>query len=140
MTETPIGPAGVDELIGERVHAAMWRARITQKQLAEALGLDQGSVSRRLRGKAPWRASDVVTAASLVGVDPSELMPRHDELGHVGGFTRGNVVAEFKCTQAFAESTPLDQAARAWGKADLIADADSTAATGFAASLWAVGQ
>lgn len=140
MTENPIGPAGVDELIGERVHAAMWRARITQKQLAEALGLDQGSVSRRLRGKAPWRASDVVTAASLVGVDPSELMPRHDELGHVSGLTRGNVAAESRCTQAFAESTPLGRAARTWGKADLIAAAGRAAGTDLAASLWAAGQ
>jgi transcriptional regulator with XRE-family HTH domain len=103
MTETPIGPLGVDELIGERVHAAMWRARITQTQLARELGLDQAAVNRRLRGRTPWKVSDVVIAARALGVSVEDLMPRHDEIGHVAGLTRRNVAAESTCIPARAE-------------------------------------
>lgn len=119
--QEPIGPSGVDELIGARVHAAMWRARVTQKQLAAALDVDQGSVSRRLRGRTAWKVSDVVAAAQLCGVDMSELMPTHDELGSAGAVTRGNRAAESRCTPARANRTPLDRAAQAWGQAGVIA-------------------
>jgi transcriptional regulator with XRE-family HTH domain len=122
--QEPIGPSGVDELIGARVHAAMWRARVTQKQLAAALDVDQGSVSRRLRGRTAWRVSDVVVAAQLCGVDMSELMPTHDELGPAGAATRGNRAAESRCTPAWAEDTrapsPLEQARQRWGAAELV--------------------
>jgi transcriptional regulator with XRE-family HTH domain len=125
--QEPIGPPGVDELIGARVHSAMWRARVTQKQLAAALDVDQGSVSRRLRGRTAWKVSDVVAAARLCGVDMSELMPTRDELGHAGSLTRGNVAAEFRCTPARANRTPLDRAAQTWGRAGVI-DGDGVAA------------
>jgi transcriptional regulator with XRE-family HTH domain len=122
--QEPIGPSGVDELIGARVHAAMWRARVTQKQLAAALDVDQGSVSRRLRGRTSWKVSDVLVAAELCGIDMSELMPTHDELGHVGSLTRGNAAAESRCTPAWAEDTfarsPLDEARQRWGAAELV--------------------
>lgn len=120
MTQTPIGPLGVDELIGARVHAAMWRARVTQTQLARELGLDQAAVNRRLRGRTPWKVSDVVIAARVLGVDMSELMPTHDEFGPAGGLTRGNRAAESTCTPAPAEGTPLGRAERAWGEVRVI--------------------
>jgi transcriptional regulator with XRE-family HTH domain len=127
MTQEPIGPTRVDVLIGEHVHVAMWRAGITQRQLAAALRVDQGSVSKRLRGRTPWRVSEVFTAAQLCGVDMSELMPTRDELGHAGSLTRGNVAAEFRCTPARANRTPLDRAAQTWGRASVI-DGDGVAA------------
>lgn len=65
----------IDETIGARVHQQMWRARISQVQLAGALGLDQAAVSRRLRGRTPWRASEIMTAAALLGVDIMDLYP-----------------------------------------------------------------
>lgn len=63
----------------------------------------------------------------------------HNELGHVGGLTRGNVAAESKCTQAFAEGTPLGRAAHAWGEARLHTG-DSHPSTEIGAALWAVAQ
>lgn len=70
----------IDETIGAQVHAAMWRARVSQVQLAGALGLDQAAVSRRLRGRTPWKASEVLSAAALLGVSITDLYPSAPEL------------------------------------------------------------
>ena len=64
-----------DAVIGERVHAALWRARVTQTSAAEALGLDQAAVSRRLRGKTAWKVTEVLALADLLQVDLAELLP-----------------------------------------------------------------
>lgn len=140
MTQDPIGPSGVDELIGARVHAAMWRTRVTQKQLAAALGVDQGSVSKRLRGRTAWKVSDVIVAAQLCGVSVEDLMPQHDELGHVKGLTRGDVAAESRCTQPLPEGTPLSRAAQAWGAADLVLGDGRDAAADLTAPAQAVAR
>ncbi len=66
----------IDETIGANVHQQMWRARVSQVQLAGALGVDQAAVSRRLRGKTPWKASEIMAAAALLGVDITDLYPR----------------------------------------------------------------
>jgi transcriptional regulator with XRE-family HTH domain len=107
MTTEPVGPDRVDELIGARVHAAMWRAHVTQTQVARALGVDQGSVSRRLRGRIAWRVTDLIVVADLCGIDVAELMRRHDVLGPTGAVTRGDRAAESRCTPARANRTPL---------------------------------
>jgi transcriptional regulator with XRE-family HTH domain len=124
MSTGSVGPSGVDQMIGERVHIAMWRAGVTQSQLARAIHVDQGSVSKRLRGLTPWKVSEVITAAELCGVDFAELMPTHDELGLVGSMTRGNGAAESRCTPAWAEDTfarsPLDEARQRWGAAEIV--------------------
>lgn len=71
--------------------------------------------------------------AERTGVDIAWLaglptgVAAHDELGHVGGSSRGNVAAEFRCTQPLTEGTPLLRAAQAWGTAELV-------------DRWAVGQ
>lgn len=154
MTQTPIGPLGVDELIGERVHAAMWRARVTQTQMARELGLDQAAVNRRLRGRTPWKVSDVITAARVLGVSVAELMPQHDEIGPVGGLTRRNVAAESTCIPAGAElkrrrvaaqqhsenADVLVRAAHAWGHADVVPGNVVVPVSRLTAALRAVGQ
>lgn len=65
----------VDQAIGESVHTLMWRQGITQTAMADALGLDQSALSRKLRGGRPWRASEVFAAAALLGVAPGSLYP-----------------------------------------------------------------
>lgn len=62
-------------LIGERVHTLMWRAGRTQKQLAEILNVDQGSISNRLHGKTNWSAVDVSVVAQWLGVPVTDIMP-----------------------------------------------------------------
>jgi len=62
-------------LIGEHIHTLMWRSGKTQSQLAALLGVDQGSVSRRLRGKREWSGYEIAVTAAWLGVASSELMP-----------------------------------------------------------------
>ena len=66
----------IDEQIGYRVRQALWRSRRTQTELARELGIDQASISRRLRGTVAWRVSDVMAAANLCGVDYLDLLPQ----------------------------------------------------------------
>lgn len=63
-------------LIGEHIHTLMWRAGKTQSQLASLLGVDQGSVSRRLRGNREWSAYEIAVTAAWLGVTPGDLMPQ----------------------------------------------------------------
>lgn len=65
----------IDSQIGDRVHHEMWRLRITQKQVSDALGVDQAAVSRRLRGRTAWKVSEVFQVARLLGISPTDLLP-----------------------------------------------------------------
>lgn len=69
-----------DVLIGEAVHTAMWRARVTQTELARILRLDQAAVSRRLRGRTSWKVSEVRLAAAALGVSVADLLPPEVEV------------------------------------------------------------
>lgn len=62
-------------LIGEQVHTLMWRSGRTQAQLAKLLGVDQGSVSRRLHGRREWSATEIAVTAAWLGVRPENLLP-----------------------------------------------------------------
>ncbi len=52
-----------DEIIGENVHRLMWRAGLSQSELAPQWGMTQASLSLKLRGKRPWFASEINAAA-----------------------------------------------------------------------------
>ena len=64
----------VDTAIGLRVHSLMWQNGITQAQVGRLLGIDQSAVSRKLRGKTPWKVSELVAVAGLLHVPPADLM------------------------------------------------------------------
>lgn len=66
--------SALDAAVGERVRIALWRSRKTQAELAEKLGVDQGSLSRRLRGRIAWKVTDVYKAADLLQVSVDELL------------------------------------------------------------------
>lgn len=51
-----------------QVRAVMAAKGVTQAQLAEALGLTQSSVSRRLAGSQPFRTDELADAARFLGV------------------------------------------------------------------------
>jgi transcriptional regulator with XRE-family HTH domain len=68
----------VDEAVGQSLHMAMWRRGIPQSRLAERLGVTQGTLSRKLRGKSPWTLGEVYEAAAALGSDPKELLPHLD--------------------------------------------------------------
>ena len=67
-----------NRLIGAEVHRLMWDSKRTQKQLAALLGIDQGSVSKRLRGHIEWAAWEVAVTAAWLGVQPADLIPPID--------------------------------------------------------------
>ena len=70
-----------DVVIGEAVHAAMWRAHVTQTQLARVLGIDQAAVSRRLRGRTAWSATRTPTSAgSRDDTETDPALPRPNGL------------------------------------------------------------
>ncbi len=62
-------------VIGERIHTLMWRSGRTGTQLARVLGIDQGAVSNRLRGKTQWDAWEVAVTAAWLGVPVADLIP-----------------------------------------------------------------
>lgn len=83
-----------DQAIGERVHAEMWRQRISQARLAELLGITQTAVSRKVRGDRPFFASELVIVAGALDVSVDALLPddavaRYDDRPTPGAGRRG---------------------------------------------------
>lgn len=63
----------VDTVIGENVHRLMWRAGESQNRIADQLGMTQGALSLKLRGKRPWFAAEIDAAARHYGVTRDQL-------------------------------------------------------------------
>lgn len=68
MSETPTSR------VADNVRAEMARRKVTQRDLAEGLGLSQASVSKRLMGAVPWDVNELAAVASLLGVELSVLV------------------------------------------------------------------
>lgn len=62
-----------DTVIGHNVHELLWRRRMTQAPLIQALGLSRSSLQKKLRGQQSWSAADIVAAAEVLGVEPGDL-------------------------------------------------------------------
>jgi len=90
----------LNALVGERVHQVMWRQRVTQTELAAALGVDQAAVNRRLRGKTSWKLHEVFKAAEVLGVEVGELFPNLSP-------ARKEANAESKCSLPLGQLNPL---------------------------------
>ena len=56
----------------------MWDRRMKQAELAEALGLEQSALSKRLRGERGWSVSEVLIAARHLGTTISYLAGETD--------------------------------------------------------------
>lgn len=84
MTNVEPSPEGrpaatVDEIVGENVHRLMWRARESQTAVAELLGMTQGALSHKLRGRRPWFASEIDFMADRYSVTHSQLFEQTPE-------------------------------------------------------------
>jgi transcriptional regulator with XRE-family HTH domain len=53
----------------------MFLKRISQTKLAPMIGISQSVLSKKLRGSVPWSVTELIRAASALGVDPVELLP-----------------------------------------------------------------
>ncbi len=72
--------SAADEIIGENIHRLMWKARLTQTQLAMRLGMTQGALSRKLRGDRPWFAGEIKSAADTFKVPVGALFSQLPDL------------------------------------------------------------
>lgn len=74
MTDEKTSPErAIDAELGRRINARMWDAKVTQMALAPRLGLDQSSLSKKMRGDRPWYWREVVIVAEVLGVTVGEL-------------------------------------------------------------------
>lgn len=62
------------QLVGEAVRAEMVRSRVTQAQVASALGKTQQVVSAKLCGKTVITVNELTAIAQTLGVDPRSLL------------------------------------------------------------------
>lgn len=61
--------------VGARIRDEMFRHGVSQKRLAPVLGLDQSTLSKKLRGTTPFWFAEVFTAAEYLGVPLDRLAP-----------------------------------------------------------------
>ncbi len=66
---------GLREAVSEAVRVEMARRRMTQRALAEATGLSQSYLGRRLIGELPFTTDDLVKVANALGVEVRTIMP-----------------------------------------------------------------
>jgi hypothetical protein len=79
----------IDEVIGTNVHELVWRRRLQQRPVYEAMGLSRASFAKKLRGEVVWNARDIAAVAGVLEVEPGVLftLPHLDSnqepAGHV---------------------------------------------------------
>jgi transcriptional regulator with XRE-family HTH domain len=66
---------GLREAVAEALRVEMARRRMTQRGLAEATGMSQSYIGRRMTGELPFTTDDLVKIAAALGVPLSILMP-----------------------------------------------------------------
>ncbi|MGW4097096.1 helix-turn-helix domain-containing protein [Mycobacterium sp. NPDC004974] len=62
------------ETVSYEVRALLGRYRVTQKDLAEWLGITQPAVSSRLRGETEWKVAEIEQMAEGFNIHPAVLM------------------------------------------------------------------
>lgn len=75
-----VPPASLNDQVAATVRAELARRRMTQQDLARAVGLSQASVSERLRGKTPFSTDDIERVADALGIHPAVLFGGHGPL------------------------------------------------------------
>lgn len=57
------------------IRAEAARRNLSQRELAEHLGISQAALSRRMSGANPWDLDELDRLASLFGMDARDLIP-----------------------------------------------------------------
>ncbi len=100
----------IDQVIGANIHTLMWNRGETQTRVAPLWGMDQTTLSAKLRGKRPWYAAEIDSAARHYGVTRDSLF---SELPHldsnqepIGYANRDNltVLADYQQTKVDAHT------------------------------------
>lgn len=61
--------------VAANVRGELARRRLGQVQIAQALGISQAAVSRRLNGSVPLDVNELAVIARLLGVSAADLLP-----------------------------------------------------------------
>lgn len=69
----------IDAEIGRRAHMLMWDGQRTVRNVAEAMGINPDSLSRKLKGTTGWAASELVAVAGVLSTSVSYLVGEDDE-------------------------------------------------------------
>ncbi len=67
--------------VAASVRAEMARRRVTQSDVAKALGMKQTAVSRRLTGQVPFDVNELTAVAAFLGVPVAALLGAHAVVG-----------------------------------------------------------
>lgn len=67
-------PESLRLAVAGEVRAAMARRKVTQAQLATALGMAQPTVSQKLAGHSPWTVDELGAAAAFLGTSLADLV------------------------------------------------------------------
>jgi lambda repressor-like predicted transcriptional regulator len=98
-----------DEALGAAVHQAMWVRRLQQIDVAPRAGMTQSALSRKMYGKRPWSAEDVLQVAEAIGADPAKLWAtalstvrasRTESLPKAAGDVTGEYSSAFRSSRA----------------------------------------
>jgi DNA-binding XRE family transcriptional regulator len=65
----------VDAEVGKSLHLVMWQRGITQEWLARELGVNQSTMSRKIKGRAPWTLAEVYIVARALDLNVRDLLP-----------------------------------------------------------------
>lgn len=95
MTTTPERrTATLTELVAQEIDAARGRRRMSQAQLARAMGKTPMWVSLRLRGLQPIDVNDLALFARVLNVGVHELLPKPEEAASASVSVRRPHMAE----------------------------------------------
>ncbi|OZE89945.1 hypothetical protein CH298_13250 [Rhodococcoides fascians] len=65
----------VNELVGERVHQALWRRKITQTQFGPKLGITQSALSKKMRGERAFGVDELLEISAFLDIPITDLLP-----------------------------------------------------------------
>lgn len=65
----------VNRVVADSIRAEMARRKITQVEVAVALGVSTAAVNRRLAGDVVWNVAELAAVAQLLGMDSRDLLP-----------------------------------------------------------------
>lgn len=103
-------PPHISDLVSENVRALMARTRTKQQALADALGMTQGAVSKKLNGDRPFSLDEIEMVAAHFGVpitalfEPPNVVPfrRVDTTG-----SSDSVTGEYEATSRVTDLAHL---------------------------------
>lgn len=68
----------IDQQIGERIHQLMWRKKVTNKSIAELLGVDPSAIGKKLRAEQKFSVAQLVTVAHFLQTSVAYLVGEGD--------------------------------------------------------------